>query len=230
MDPDRDRSDEEPAEEWQRSDTSRLIAFSDAVFAIVITLLVLDLRTPEVGPGKLSRALFAQWPAYLAYLTSYLYVAVNWLNHKAAFRRVRCSERGLHWVNLAILFSTALVPFATAVVSRAVQLGSHADERTAVICYAGVGALLCLSWLYFAHYLGRHPELLEEGVEPSYFQSDRVRPMVGVVLYLVAGLIGVLVNIPAALAIFLVLPLFYGLTSNGLYDLRAVSRRRWIGR
>ncbi|MFI5490368.1 TMEM175 family protein [Micromonospora echinaurantiaca] len=64
-----------------RSDTSRAIAFSDAVFAIIITLLVLDLRVPDVPPGRLLFGLLEQWPGYVAYLASYAYVAVVWLNH-----------------------------------------------------------------------------------------------------------------------------------------------------
>ncbi|GAA2324945.1 hypothetical protein GCM10010149_92950 [Nonomuraea roseoviolacea subsp. roseoviolacea] len=76
-----------------RSDTSRAVAFSDAVFAIVITLLVLDLRVPEVPPGHLLSGLLGQWPSYAAYLASYTYVAVVWLNHKGAFNRVKESDR-----------------------------------------------------------------------------------------------------------------------------------------
>ena len=86
-----------------RSDTGRAEAFSDAVLAIVITLLVLDLQPPEHRPGQLLTALLDQWPTYLAYLTSFLYVGVVWLNHKAAFNRISQMDRGLHWANLAIL-------------------------------------------------------------------------------------------------------------------------------
>ncbi|MEV2237910.1 TMEM175 family protein, partial [Micromonospora sp. NPDC049891] len=82
-----------------RSDTSRAIAFSDAVLAIIITLLVVDLRVPEVPPGRLLFGLLEQWPGYAAYLASYAYVAVVWLNHKSTFNRIKESDRGLHWVN-----------------------------------------------------------------------------------------------------------------------------------
>ncbi|RZU77766.1 uncharacterized protein DUF1211 [Micromonospora kangleipakensis] len=132
------RDDENTEAGGLRSDTGRAIGFSDAVLAIIITLLVLDLRTPEVPPGGLLHALLSQWPVYLAYVTSYLYVAVNWLNHKGTFHRVRCTDRGLHWANLVVLFSVALLPFVTAVVSRAVEKGDRFDERVAVACY-GLG-------------------------------------------------------------------------------------------
>lgn len=86
-----------------RTDTSRAVAFSDGVLAIVITLLVLDLQPPEHEPGQLLAALLDQWPTYLAYLTSFLYVGVIWLDHKAAFNRISELDRGLQWANLAIL-------------------------------------------------------------------------------------------------------------------------------
>lgn len=71
------------------TDTTRAEAFSDGVFAIIITLLVLDVGVPEHEPGGLLEGLLAQWPTYLAYVTSYLYVGVVWLNHKATFRRIQ---------------------------------------------------------------------------------------------------------------------------------------------
>ncbi|MEE3918310.1 TMEM175 family protein [Micromonospora sp. BRA006-A] len=102
------------------------------------------------------RALRDQWPVYLAYVTSYLYVAVNWLNHKGTFHRVRCADRGLHWANLGVLFSVALLPFVTGLVSRAVEEGDVADERVAVFAYALVGVILSMTWLWLYHYLSRH--------------------------------------------------------------------------
>src|SRR4051794_17180993 len=81
------------------SDTSRVETFSDGVFAIIITLLVLDLRVPAVGRGALLTGLLQQWPAYVAYLTSFLYVGILWQNHHAVFHRIRYIDRGAHWAN-----------------------------------------------------------------------------------------------------------------------------------
>ncbi|SCL35962.1 Uncharacterized membrane protein [Micromonospora rhizosphaerae] len=195
-------------------DTGRAIGFSDAVFAIIITLLVLDLRTPEVPPG----GLLTRWPVYLAYATSYLYVAVNWLNHKDTFHRIRCTDRGLHWANLGVLFSVALLPFVTAVVSQAVEAGDRFDEGVAVALYGLVGVVLSAAWLY--HYLSRHGELLQRHVTPRFFAVERLRALLGIMAYAAAGVVGWLVSVPAALVVLLLLPLFYGLSSNGFYDLR----------
>ncbi len=207
-----------------RSDTSRALAFSDAIFAIIITLLVLDLRVPNVPAGRLLSGLLSQWPAYVAYLASYSYVAVVWLNHKAAFDRIQQVDRGLHWMNLFVLFTTALLPFPTIVVSHALQEHDNADQRLAIAFYALIGALLCATWLAFYHYLARHPDLLKEQVREEFFHSERIRALAGVVLYVLAGVVGYLVTPLVGLGIFLVLPVFYAVTSAGLYQLQVTRR------
>jgi uncharacterized membrane protein len=212
-------------QEVLRSDTRRTEAFSDGVFAIVITLLVLDLRPPQVRPGHLLSGLIQQWPAYLAYVTSYLYVAVVWLNHKGAFKRIGHVDRGLHWANLAVLFTTALLPFPTVVVSRAMQEENTTDIRTAVALYALVGALLCAAWLTFFQRLTTNPILLAPDVEPDFFAKERIRAWAGIVLYVIAGVLGVVISPPIALAIFLTVPTFYALTSAGLYSVPSAVRR-----
>lgn len=213
-----------------RADTGRAVAFSDAVFAIIITLLVLDLRPPDVEPGRLLSGLLQQWPTYLAYVISYLYIGVVWTNHKAAFRRIRWIDRGLHWANLGVLFTTALLPFPTAVISKTMQHGNLADERTAVGFYALIGALLCTSWLFFFHYLSRHPELVEKNIPADFFPAERKRALTGVAAYSVAGVLGYLLTPTTALGIFLILPIFYGLTSEGLYELPALAQRYGVRR
>jgi uncharacterized membrane protein len=209
------------------SDSSRVEAFSDGVFAIVITLLVLDLRVPDVAEGELGKGLLDQWPAYLAYVTSFLYVGIVWQNHHAAFTRIRFIDRGLHWVNLGILFTAGLLPFPTAVVSNAVQSGaSSSDARTAVGCYALVGAMLCISWFAFFRYLATHGHVLEETTDAGFFRRECVRAGIGIALYVLAGLAGFLVNPVVALVLFVAVPTFYGVTSQGLAELHDAVRRR----
>ncbi len=207
-----------------RSDPSRAVAFSDAVIAIVITLLVLDLRPPETEPGKLLDGLLSEWPTYLAYAASYVYLAVIWLNHKAAFTRIREMDRGLQWANLGILATLALVPWPTAAIAETARTGNLEDERVAVALYAIVGALLCLSWLVFFSYLARHPDLTKEEVSDSYFARERPRALIGVALYVAAGIAGFLIHPLVASVIFLLLPAFYGLTSHGFDQQPAILR------
>jgi uncharacterized membrane protein len=208
---------EKPSPWW--ADTVRAEAFSDGVLAIIITLLVLDLRPPDAEPGQLLSGLLRQWPAYLAYVISYLYVGIVWTNHKAAFRRIHWMDQGLHWANLLVLFTTALLPFPTAVVSRTLEIGNLADESVAIAFYALIGTLLSLSWLVFYQYLCFHPELIEPGTDSAYFPTGRVRALAGAALYTLGGIAGYLVTPILGLAIFLVIPIFWGLTTEGLYTL-----------
>ena len=108
---------------------NRLEAFSDGVFAIAITLLVIELHTPEVGEGgSLAAALWAQWPSYVAYLVSFLTIGVIWLNHHRVFTQVALVDGPLLVLNLVVLLWTALIPFPTAVVARYLgQGGEHAE-------------------------------------------------------------------------------------------------------
>ncbi|MET0725137.1 MAG: TMEM175 family protein [Leifsonia sp.] len=191
------------------------MAFSDGVIAIVITLLILDLRPPTTEPGGLLAALLDEWPTYLAYAASYTYLAVIWLNHKAAFTRIQEMDRGLQWSNLGILATLALIPWPTAVIAETARTGNLADERVAVALYAIVGALLCLSWLVFFSHLARHPDLTKEEVDDSFFARERPRAVIGVVLYLAAGVAGGLIHPLVASVVFLLVPAFYAFTSHG---------------
>jgi uncharacterized membrane protein len=111
----------------------RLIFFSDAVFAIAITLLALDLRLPGGGESPNNAQLLTQlleiWPKYLAYLVSFLAIGTFWLGHHRRFRFIRRYARGLLTLNLLFLMVIAFVPFPTSVIS-------ESGNRTATIFYA----------------------------------------------------------------------------------------------
>ncbi|NMH97810.1 TMEM175 family protein [Pseudonocardia acidicola] len=203
------------------SGTNRVEAFSDGVLAIVITLLVLDLRVPPHPPGGLLTALLQQWTGYVAYLASFLYVGVIWLNHHAAFNRIRYVDLGLHCANLGLLLTTAVLPFPTAVVSATLQEGLNtSDARVAVGFYALAGMVMCVSWLLFYAYVYRHADrLLEQEVPASDFGEHRVRAWAGILGYGVAGVLGIAAP-SIALGVFVLLPLFYAISSEGLHQLQ----------
>jgi uncharacterized membrane protein len=221
---DRDRSFSYP--EIRLSDTDRLEAFSDGVFSITITLLVFNIVRPEYEAGHLLERLRAQWPNYVAFLASFFYVGIIWLNHRAVFSRVRYCSRSLHLANLLLLLTSALIPFPTAVLSTALQNGSRADATVAVVLYAAVGGVMCLSWLLLFHVLTINPHLLEPHVEPTFFPRERHRALFGVALYAFAGIAGWALSPTLALLFFLALPVFYGITSEGLVETRVTLLRR----
>jgi uncharacterized membrane protein len=208
----------------------RATGFSDAVFAIIITLLVLDLPPPEGEPGHMLADLLAQWPAYLAYVASYLTVGVIWTNHRAAFHHIRRMNWGLYWLNLGVLFGTGLLPFPTAMVARSFGAGDLADERTAVGLYVVIGLLTTLSWVLFWQYLSSHRELLAHAEDPAFFARERTRALVGAAVYSGAGVLGVLLTPKLALAVFVLAPIFYALTSEGLPRWPRSKGRSWTTR
>ena len=124
----------------RRATPERLGAFSDGVFAVIITIMVLDLR-PPLQPTL--AALLSLWPAALSYAVSYLFIAIVWVNHHHLLRFAEHATPRLIWVNFAHLFMVSLVPFSTAWV---------ADTRLAavpVFVYAAVFVLVNLAYRPF---------------------------------------------------------------------------------
>jgi uncharacterized membrane protein len=133
----------------------RLIFFSDAVFAIAITLLALDLRLPSGGESPSNAQLLAQllgfWPKYLAYVVSFLAIGTFWLGHHRRFRLIKRCDRGLLTINLLFLMVIAFIPFPTSVIS-------ESGNRTATIFYALtmiLGGLMLAALWWYASWHGR---------------------------------------------------------------------------
>lgn len=195
------------------SDSTRVEAFSDGVLAIAITLLVLNLHAPSQSAGTLSE-LASQWPAYLAYLASFGYIGVIWVNHHQLFTRIAAVDLGLLWRNLALLLGVSVLPFPTAVLSSAFRYGGRGDETTAIVLYAVVAAFMALTWLLLFRYLASNERLLARHTPASFFATECRRALLGLVAYLLAAA-AVLWQPLASLVILCVLPIFYGATSEG---------------
>ena len=100
------------------SDTSRLEAFSDGVFAIAVTLLVLEIGVPHVGEGEsLGEALRHLWPSYFGFAVSFLTIGVMWINHHAMFKDIDRQDHTLLVLNLVLMMTISFLPFPTAVVA-----------------------------------------------------------------------------------------------------------------
>lgn len=211
--------------EFQATDTGRVESFSDGVFAVAVTILALEMTTPPHRSGELRTALLHQWPVYLGYLTSFSYIGVIWLNHHQAFTRVRVMDRELHMANLALLFTTAALPFPTGVLADALREEFNSDDvRTAVVLYAIVAAAMCTGWAWIYLHLALRPHLLDANVSSRFAWRGVVLSAVGIVLYLLGGGLGWEINPAIAFAAFLFLPLFYFVTS-GSSRIRHTSTR-----
>jgi uncharacterized membrane protein len=203
-------------------ESTRVEAFSDGVLAIAITLLVLDLSSRS-NPGHVLAALLRQWPAYLAYLASFGFIGVIWVNHHQLFTRIGAVDAGLLWRNLALLLTVSVLPFPTAVLSNAFQHGNRLDEMTASVFYGLAAGLASAVWLVLYHYLFMNERLLTRRASVAFFAGERRRALVGIVSYFLAALIA-LWEPAASLVILCALPVFYGVTSEGWRGLR--RRRR----
>jgi uncharacterized membrane protein len=116
------------------NETARVEAFSDGVFAIAITLLILEVKVPPNAPDTaLARELLRLWPSYLAYVASFVTIGVMWLNHHRLFTLIRKSDDGLIGINLLLLFGQTWIPFPTGLLAQ--HLGAP-GERVAGVVYA----------------------------------------------------------------------------------------------
>jgi uncharacterized membrane protein len=143
--------------------TGRLEAFSDGVFAIAITLLILEVSVPESNFDNLWRGIVDQWPSYLAYATSFITIGGIWLLHHGIFRRLRYANRPLMLLNLALLMAVSFLPFPTKLMAQAIY--ETDAERAAVIFYGAT--LLVISLLISALWgvVMRDRQLLEPEVD-----------------------------------------------------------------
>jgi uncharacterized membrane protein len=141
------------------SDLERTVFFSDAVFAIAITLLALGLQVPELPAGSqatlLPVALLGLWPKFFSFLLSFWVIGFYWLAHHRTFHYIRGYDRSLLLINLLFLMWIVLLPFSTSL------LGEYGDQQIVEIIYAVDVALigLTLSWLWW--HAWRDPRLLD---------------------------------------------------------------------
>jgi len=162
----------------------RLLAFSDGVFAVAITLLVLDLRLPAEFAGDddagLRSALLAMGPKLLIFAFTFLVIGIGWLGHHRKFNYIRQVDGGLLWLNLLYLLFLCLVPFVT-------SLLSEHSGRTSSIVYAGVMALLMLLSAGLSAYGLRAPYLSAPDLRPGARQDMIVSPFLTGVIFLASA-------------------------------------------
>ncbi len=194
----------------------RAEALSDGVFAITLTLLVLEIHRPSPAPGQLASDLLKAWPAYLAYVMAFCYAGIIWLNHHAIFRCLAKVDLKLNFLNLLGLGATVLIPFPAVVMADAFRAGDMVNEKTAVVLYAVVCGLMSAAWIPIFPYLAKHPELVKPEVPEGLFEAQVSRPFVGVGAYSLAALLGGFVSPYIAIVLFVFMIVYHAVTSQGL--------------
>jgi uncharacterized membrane protein len=164
----------------------RLEAFSDGVFAITITLLILEVRAPTDGE-KLLHGLAALWPSYLAYVVTFLFIGQVWTNHHVMFDHIRAADRLVLLLNTVLLMVVAFLPFATSVLADALRSGD--GERTAVVFYAIAFDATALTFNAVWRYACRH-RLLTAALASAGATAIGRRLRLALVWLAISGLLG----------------------------------------
>ncbi len=163
----------------------RLETFVDGVLAIAITLLVLDLRVPAADES-LGSALLRQWPAFLAYATSFLSIGIIWVNHHRIFALIEHTTAGFLMINVLFLLVVGFLPYPTAVVAEHLQ---SPDQAVALLLYGGTMVLVALMFNAMWEYARRRrllrPDLDALALRPAS-RSYRLGPLVYVAITAVA--------------------------------------------
>jgi uncharacterized membrane protein len=191
-------------------DSARLGTFSDGVFAVAITLLVLEIRPPE-DTHDLGAELIRLWPSYLAYLVSFLLIGLVWANHHTMFEHIEGIDRPLMFLNTLLLLDVAFIPFTAAVLARSFHDG--AGERVAVGLYGGTLAVGGLFFNALWWWAGREHRLMGAHITPAEVQAIGRRFWRGPLLYAIATVVGIIVPL-AGVGCFAFLIVYYWLPSD----------------
>ena len=187
---------------------NRIEALADGIFAVAMTILVLELHVPDLGPvtseARLLSALRSLVPKALSFGSGFIILGTLWIGHRFQFHYIRRSNRAILWINLAFLMTISFLPFVVALI------GTYGAMRGTCILYGTtlVFALTCLlvQWLYAA---GPSRRLVAQTLPPEVFVGLRNRVLMGMIGY-GGGLVLALVGAPrASLSCYAATPLLY---------------------
>lgn len=182
---------------------NRVEALSDGIFAIAMTILVLEVHVPELtSAAELTPALIRMWPKLASYVLSFLLLGTLWVGHHFQFHYIEKSDRTLLWLNIAFLMCISFLPFCTGVV------GSYRQEPIGIRIYGGT--LLLAGILLYAHwaYATRDRRLCAASLEETVVRSIKRRIAVGLGVYAIAIAASYL-STTASLLLFAAMPLAY---------------------
>jgi uncharacterized membrane protein len=191
-------------------DTMRLVAFSDGVFAITITLLVLEIK-PPTDSTKMLDGLLTLWPSYLAYAVTFLFIGQVWANHHVMFDHIGAADRIVLLLNTVLLMVVAFLPFATSVLAEALRSGH--GQRTAVGFYGIAFGLTALAFNAVWQYARRH-RMLGEALDPEGETAISRRLQVALAWLATGAVLGVALPV-LGVAVIVAFNAFYWLPIRG---------------
>lgn len=195
-------------------ETARIEGFSDGVFAIAITLLVLELRIPEenaIETGtQLMNFIVSQWSSYLAFSLSFFGIYIIWVNHHKLFKQIYVRNTGITFTNALILFFTSLVSYPTALLARFFTTGA---SGISVAIYTGLFILINVSYLLLWHVASLNKQLLRPGITDSAIKQIRQDYIKSLPFYIVAFVLSFIYPLVALLICMLMW--IYWVVSSG---------------
>ncbi|MBV9669566.1 MAG: DUF1211 domain-containing protein, partial [Acidobacteriales bacterium] len=198
----------------------RIEAFSDGVYAIAITLLILEIKIPSRGAGPLGTLLLRQWPQFFAYVLSFAFIGIMWINHHRLFGHIRKADNGLMLYNLLLLFGVCAVPFPTALLA---QFLETPDRKVAALIFNGTYVVIAVFFNALWHHalrrglLDRETHDQAEGITRQYAY--------GPVMYVVVAVIGWF-SVAASLVLQVVLALFFAMPPQRIAGREAAASSR----
>jgi uncharacterized membrane protein len=184
---------------------NRIEALTDGVFAVAMTLLVLDIKVPELlepqGIAELPLKLVALWPKFVAYAISFVILGVYWVGHHMQLSFIRRADRPLLWINVLFLLWVALVPFSTALLSE------YSTTRVAIATYGAnliaIGLTLALHWWYAI--ISHH---VDPDIHPGLLRAAMYRTLMAPVVYVIAIALS-FIKAELSLALYALVPILY---------------------
>jgi uncharacterized membrane protein len=191
-------------------ETARVEAFSDGVFAIAITLLILAVGVEQaVAEGDLGQQLLDLWPAYVAYSVSFLTIGIMWVNHHAVFRQFARVDRPLLLLNVFLLMLIAFVPFPTRVVAENAR--SADDRQAAALLYGSTMTITAI--LFFSVWIYGSRNVLRDDADRREVSGITRSYLPGAPTYALATVLAFLSSV-ASLVMFAAIAVFYAISSS----------------
>lgn len=184
--------------------TGRIEALSDGIFAIVMTLLVLEIKIPELHGDHIDliSELVSRIPMLISFIISFILLGVYWIGHHNQYIFIHKTDRNFLWINIMFLMFVSLLPFSTAL------LGNYHTEKVPVICYGANLILIGIVLWYHWHYATKNNRLTTHDVDKVFIKKVHAKILIGPIIYLVAILL-VFVNQNISLALFMITPIYF---------------------
>lgn len=199
----------------ESSETTRLEAFSDAVIAIAMTLLVIEIHVPNLEATENGLHLWSElrdlWPSYLGYAISFIVIGIMWANHHNVFKVIDRVNQSLIILNTIFLLFVCFIPFTTALLAE--YLG-HNGEKTATLVYTGWFLLTAICYNLLWRYASGNKRLIDPEADPAVVANITRRFNLGPPTYAVSFLLAFIYP-PASITIFALLAILYALPNRG---------------